>query len=65
MKRTNIEIDENLAHKSMEISGLTTYKDVVNLALSEFVKKNNRKSLMKYFGSKVWQGNLDEMRAMS
>ena len=62
MKRTNIEINENLAHKGMEIAGLSTYKDIVNLALSEFVKRNNRKRLQDYFGTNIWTGDLEEMR---
>ena len=64
MKRTNIEIDEKLAEKSMAISGLKTYKDVVNLALSDFVKKNNRKNLLKYMGSEIWEGNLEDTRSL-
>jgi Arc/MetJ family transcription regulator len=59
MKRTNIEINEDLAHKGMEIAGLSTYKDIVNLALSEFVKRNNRSRLQDYFGANIWSGDLE------
>jgi Arc/MetJ family transcription regulator len=62
MKRTNIEINEELAHKGMEISGVKTYKEIVNIALQEFVKKNSGKKLLKYFGSNIWEGNLNSMR---
>ena len=63
MKRTNIEINDELARKGMEISGATTYKEIVNLALQDFVKRNSQKKLLKYFGSNVWEGNLKTMRA--
>jgi len=62
MKRTNIEINEDLAHKGMEISGVNTYKEIVNIALQEFVKKNSNKKLLKFFGSNIWEGNLNTMR---
>ncbi|MBF0198593.1 MAG: type II toxin-antitoxin system VapB family antitoxin [Planctomycetes bacterium] len=63
MKRTNIEINDELAKKGMEISGATTYKEIVNIALQDFVKRNSQKKLLKYFGSNVWEGNLSTMRA--
>lgn len=44
--RTNIMIDENLIKEALEISGLKTKKEVVNMALKEFVENRKRKNLM-------------------
>lgn len=44
--RTNIIIDENLIKEALKISGLKTKKEVVNLALKEFVENRKRKNLM-------------------
>ena len=44
--RTNIVIDVDLISKAMEISQLTTKKEVVNLALQEFVSNHSRLNLM-------------------
>ena len=44
--RTNIVIDVDLISKAMEISQLTTKKEVVNLALQEFVRNHSRLNLI-------------------
>ncbi len=64
MKRTNIEIDESLAKKGMELTGIKTYKELINIALTDFVKRNDQKKLLKFFGSKAWEGDLSAMRGM-
>ena len=48
--RTNIVIDEELMSKAMEISRLKTKKDVVDLALNEYVASHSRKNLLDLFG---------------
>ncbi len=63
MKRTNIEIDEDLAAKGMALTGLHTYKELVNFALQQLVRQKSQKDLLKYFGKVNWEGNLKEMRA--
>jgi len=44
--RTNIVINEELISQAMEISQLTTKKEVVNLALQEYVSNHSRLNLM-------------------
>lgn len=43
--RTNIEIDDSLMQKAMEISGLKTKKEIVEKAMIEFVANHSRKDL--------------------
>lgn len=62
-KRTNIDIDVDLINKAMDITHLTTIKDVVNFSLSELVKLNKRKEILKLKGNVIWEGNINEMRS--
>ncbi|WP_073073321.1 type II toxin-antitoxin system VapB family antitoxin [Thermosipho atlanticus] len=43
--RTNIVIDDALIEEAMKLSNLKTKKEVVNLALKEFVQTRKRKNL--------------------
>ncbi|SHH48184.1 antitoxin of type II TA system, VapB [Thermosipho atlanticus DSM 15807] len=45
MMRTNIVIDDALIEEAMKLSNLKTKKEVVNLALKEFVQTRKRKNL--------------------
>lgn len=62
MRRTNIELDENILKEAMELTKIKTKKDVVNLAISELVKKLKRKKILELEGKVQWEGNLNEMR---
>ncbi|MDR2883594.1 MAG: type II toxin-antitoxin system VapB family antitoxin [Deferribacteraceae bacterium] len=48
--RTNIDIDDNLIKEAMAIADINTKKEVVELALTEFVQNRNRKDLKELFG---------------
>lgn len=63
-KRTNIEIDVDLVKKAMELTHLTTIKDVVHHSLAEVIRMNKRKELLRFKGKIKWNGNLDEMRSI-
>jgi Arc/MetJ family transcription regulator len=60
--RTNIDLDETLVKKAMEISGINTKKAVVNMILNEYIRRNNQKNILKYRGKKIWEGDLEKMR---
>ncbi|MDR1949971.1 MAG: type II toxin-antitoxin system VapB family antitoxin [Spirochaetaceae bacterium] len=60
--RTNIDLDETLVEKAMEITGISTKKAVVNMILGEYIRKNNQKNILKYRGEKIWEGDLEQMR---
>ena len=61
--RTNIELDDGLVKKAMEISKISTKKALINKALEEFIKSNSRREMLKYIDSGIWEGDLNEMRA--
>ncbi|MEZ4550867.1 MAG: type II toxin-antitoxin system VapB family antitoxin [Desulfobacterales bacterium] len=47
---TNLAIDDKLLHDALEISGLKTKKDTVNLALKEFVERHKQLEILNIFG---------------
>lgn len=63
-KRTNIELDIDLINKAMEVTHLSTIKDVVHHALREIIKANKRKKLLTLKGKVTWEGDLDQMRSL-
>jgi Arc/MetJ family transcription regulator len=60
--RTNIEIDDNLIARAMELTGLRTKRAVVDAALRELVEYRSRQKLREAFGRYPWQGDLARMR---
>jgi Arc/MetJ family transcription regulator len=61
--QANIKIDENLLAEAMKISGMDTKAAVLNLALKEYLRKDNQKKILKYRGTNIWEGNIEEMRS--
>jgi Arc/MetJ family transcription regulator len=59
-----IELDKSLVSEAMTISGESSEKVVVQIALREFVKANYRKKILNYKGTGIWDGNLNEMRSL-
>jgi Arc/MetJ family transcription regulator len=47
---SNLAIDETLLHEALEISGLKTKKDTINLALKEFVYRRKQLEILDIFG---------------
>jgi len=47
---TNLAIDDSLLREALEISGLKTKKDTVNLALKEFVDRRKQLEIINIFG---------------
>lgn len=47
---TNLAIDNNLLNEALEVSGLKTKKDTVNLALKEFVNRRKQLEIINMFG---------------
>jgi Arc/MetJ family transcription regulator len=62
--RTNVELDDTLVKKAMEITKIATKKAVINKALVELVRANTRKEILNYMDSGVWEGNLKIMRTI-
>ena len=47
---TNLAIDEELLRAALDVSGLKTKKDTVNLALKEFVNRHKQMEILNLFG---------------
>jgi Arc/MetJ family transcription regulator len=61
--RTNIDIDEELVHKAMELHRLKSKREAVDLALRRLVgDPMTREEALEMHGS-GWGGDLDAMRS--
>ena len=47
---TNISINQELLLEALEVSGLKSKKDTVNLALKEFIDRRKQMEILKLFG---------------
>ena len=57
--RTNIVLDDNLVQEAMRLSGVKTKKEVVSLALQEFVINKKRLNLLDLSGKINFDKNYD------
>jgi Arc/MetJ family transcription regulator len=62
MARTNIDLDEGLLRKARKLTRLKTKREVVNTALALLVRHEERKGILRFKGSGLWQGDLKAMR---
>jgi Arc/MetJ family transcription regulator len=62
--RTNIELDDTLIKKAMDLTKISTKRALINKALEELIKSNTRKGMIKFMDSGIWEGNLKKMREM-
>lgn len=60
--RTNIEIDDRLMRDTLKITGLSTKREVVELALKELLRLRQQVDLKKLRGKFHWEGDLEKMR---
>jgi Arc/MetJ family transcription regulator len=60
--RTNIDLDDELVARGLRLSGLKTKKELVNLALKEFVRRKDQKKILELRGKIKWTGDLESMR---
>jgi len=56
---TNLAIDDNLLHTALQISGLKTKKDTVNLALEEFIKRRKMEDVISMFNNVEYDKKYD------
>jgi len=63
MKRTNVVIDEKLVSKCLNITGIKTFKELVNYSLNEILRHEKQKGLLGLKGKITWEGDLDKLRA--
>jgi Arc/MetJ family transcription regulator len=55
--RTNIDLDDVLVEKAMNLTKISTKKALINKALEELIRVNNLKGILKYENSGIWEGN--------
>lgn len=60
--RTNIVINEELMKEALELTGLKTKKDAVELGLKTLIRLKRQEKLRHYRGKLKWEGNLEQMR---
>jgi Arc/MetJ family transcription regulator len=64
MARTNIEIDDGLVEKAMRLTGATTKREVVDLALRRLVEKGTLyHALRRLKGKLSWEGDIEGWRS--
>lgn len=64
MARTNIELDDGLVEKAMRLTGATTKREVVDLALRRLVEKGTLyRSLRRLKGQLAWEGDVTAWRS--
>lgn len=66
MGRTNIVIDDELVAQAMSLTGATTKREVVDIALKRLVSSADvYRALRKMRGRADWDGDLDSWRRNS
>ena len=64
MARTNIDIDEALVEKAMRLTGATTKREAVDLALRRLVEKGTLyRALRRLKGGLSWEGDVAGWRS--
>ena len=61
--RTNIVIDDELMKEALEVSGLRTKKEAVELGLKTLVRLKRQERIRKFKGGLRWEGDLAEQRS--
>jgi Arc/MetJ family transcription regulator len=61
---TNIELDDVLVKKAMDLTRISTKKALINKALEELIKSNTRKGMLEFIDSGIWEGDLQKTREM-
>lgn len=61
--RINIVLNEQLVNEAMKLSHSKTKKEVIDLALQNFVAYLKRQNMKDLFGKVKWEGDLKKMRS--
>jgi Arc/MetJ family transcription regulator len=60
--RTNIVIDDSLMQEVLQLTGLTTKREAVELALKTLIELRRQGDIRQFRGRLKWEGSLDKMR---
>ena len=61
--RTNIVIDDNLMINVLEITGLKTKREAVELGLKTLIRLKKQEAIKQFKGQLKWDDDLDRMRS--
>jgi len=56
---TNLAIDDKLLDTALQIGGLKTKKDTVNIALKEFIQRRKMEDVISLFGKIEYENDYD------
>ncbi len=60
--RTNIVIDDNLMNDALQLTGLKTKREAVELGLKTLIRLKKQEDIRRFRGKLRWEGDLDDMR---
>ena len=60
--RTNIVIDDNLMRDALQVTGLKTKREIVELGLRTLLQIGKQAEIRKLRGKLKWRDDLDRMR---
>lgn len=60
--RTNIEIDDDVMQEAQRLTGATTKRETVDLALRELVARHRQLGILDLRGKVEWHGDLEQSR---
>jgi len=61
-QKMTLEIDEKLLAEAMNLSGITTTENTIEMALLALVAEQKRQNMNAVFGRVKWEANLKKMR---
>lgn len=61
--RTNIVIDDKLMKETLQLTGLRTKREAVELGLRTVVRLRKQADVRRFRGKLKWQGDLPAMRS--
>jgi Arc/MetJ family transcription regulator len=65
MARTNIDIDEKLIQRAIELTGARSKREAVEVALRRLVEKGTvYRALRRLRGKLTWEGDLEKWRTL-
>jgi len=62
---TNLALNDKLIEEAMKLSGASSKKDAVNLALEEFIRMRKRQSIAKLAGKLEFEESYDYKKGRS
>jgi len=60
--RTNIVIDDDLMADVLNLTGLKTKREAVELGLKTLIRLKKQEGIKRFRGKLHWDGDLDDMR---